>query len=358
MKKTRDSNMELLRLVAMLLIMVVHANFRALPKPDALAIAANPSSAFLQFLTEGFSIVGVNVFVMLSGWYGIRPRLVRFSELIFQVLFFGILCLGVEYIVSGQMPKGAVFSLLILDAGDYWFVKVYLALYLFAPVLNIFVEHATRRQFEQLLLAVFAFMFLFGWLFKATTWLGEGYSLPWFMSLYLLARYMRVHRPWFTQFSRGVDLTIYLGVVAFLTVAVFILRHYNLGGILYFYCCPVVVLGAMYLLLFFSKLPPSLWEGPGVGFINWLGISALSIYLTHSSSFIGSYYDEAIRHWFYSESRFTFVLYAALLIVGVFMGSILIDKVRLLVWQPVQRIIQRRNNETASSKKDDQEKFK
>ena len=105
MKKTRDSNMELLRLVAMLLIMVVHANFRALPKPDADMIAANPSSAFLQFMTEGFSIFGVNVFVMLSGWYGIRPRLSRFCELLFQLLFFGVLCLGVEYIVSDQLPS-------------------------------------------------------------------------------------------------------------------------------------------------------------------------------------------------------------------------------------------------------------
>ena len=101
MTKTRDSNMELLRIVAMLLLMVVHANFRALPKPDAAVIAAQPVSAFLQFLTEGFSIVGVNVFVMLSGWYGIRPRMVRFAELVFQLLFFGVICLGVDYAVSG-----------------------------------------------------------------------------------------------------------------------------------------------------------------------------------------------------------------------------------------------------------------
>ena len=337
--------MELLRLVAMLLIMVVHANFRALPKPDALAIAANPSSAFLQFLAEGFSIVGVNVFVMLSGWYGIRPRLVRFSELIFQVLFFGILCLGVECVVAGRVPSGAMLTVLMLDTNAYWFVKVYIALYLFAPVLNSFVEHASRRQFEQVLMAVFAFMFLFGWLFKATTWLGEGYSLPWFMSIYLLARYMRVHQPWFTQFRCRTDLAIYLGVVAFLTVAVFILRHYNLGGILYFYCCPVVVLGAMYLLLFFSKLPfPSSGEercpkgGVVATFINWLGISALSIYLTHSSNFLAKYYDGSIRQWFYSESRPTFILYAALLIVAVFFGSILIDKVRLALWHAIQRL--------------------
>ena len=336
MKKTRDSNMELLRLVAMLLIMVVHANFRALPKPDAAAIAACPSSAFLQFLAEGFSIVGVNVFVMLSGWYGIKPRLLRFSELIFQILFFGLLCLGVEYVVTGQIPSGAMLTVLMLEPNAYWFVKVYIALYLFAPVLNSFVEHATRRQFEWVLMAAFGFMFVFGWLFKATTWIGEGYSLPWFMCLYLLARYMRTYQPRFTQFSRTTDLFIYLGVVAFLTIAVFVLRHYNLGGVLYFYCCPLVVLGAMYLLLFFSKLPS--FGGAGGGFINWLGISALSIYLTHSSNFLGKYYDGYIRQWFYGESRLTFILYAALLILAVFFGSILLDKLRLLLWRALLKL--------------------
>ena len=32
--KQRDSNMELLRILAMVLVMVVHANFRALPVPS------------------------------------------------------------------------------------------------------------------------------------------------------------------------------------------------------------------------------------------------------------------------------------------------------------------------------------
>lgn len=334
-KKTRDSNMELLRIVAMLLIMIVHANFRALPMPDAEAVAANPSSAFLQFMVEAFTIVGVDVFVLLSGWYGIRPRLVRFTELLFQVVFFGILCLGVEYMVSGPQPPKAILSVFMLEANDYWFVKVYIGLYLFAPVLNSFVEHATQRQYEILLLSVFGFMFGLGWAFEATTWIRSGYSLPWFMCLYLLARYMQVYRPWFTRFSRWADLCLYLGVVAFLTIAVFIMRHYNLGGVLYFYNCPVVVLGAVYLLLFFSKLTLH------SRVVNWLAISALSIYLTHSSSFIGKYYDEMIRQWFYGESRFAFIADAALLIVAVFIGSILIDKVRLLLWQPVQQMMQK-----------------
>ena len=332
MKGKRDSNMELLRIVAMLLIMVVHANFRALPKPDAVAIAANPSSAFLQFMTEGFAIVGVNTFVLLSGWYGIRPRLSRFSELLFQVVFFGVICLSVSYLITKQITFNDVLTVFMLREGAYWFVQVYIALYLLSPVLNSFVEHATRRQFEVTLMGLFAFMFVLGWAFEAASWINSGHSLPWFLCLYLLARYMRLHRPWFTQFRRSVDMSIYLGVVLFLTVAVFIMRHYNLGGILYFYTCPLVVIGAMYLLLFFSKLTLH------SQIVNWLAVSALSIYLTHSSSFVGHYYDEAIRCWFYGESRMTFILYAALLIVAVFFGSILLDKLRLLLWHIIIRI--------------------
>ena len=334
--KTRDSNMELLRITAMLLIMVVHANFRALPKPDAVAIAAYPSSAFLQFMAEGFSIVGVDVFVMLSGWYGIRPRLVRFCELLFQLLFFGLLCLGIEYAVSGQMPSRAILTVLLLDPGAYWFVKVYIALYLLSPVLNAFAETASRRQFKTVLLTLLAFQFIYGWLQEATTWIQSGYSLSWFICLYLLARYMRLHQPWFTRFRRSTDLAIYLGVAAFLTVAVFILRHYNLGGILYYYNCPVVVVGAMYLLLFLSKLTLQ------SRLVNLTAISALAIYLTHSNSYLAKYYGVCIERWFYGESRPAFILYAFLLIVAVFVGSILTDKVRLMLWHPFQRILEKR----------------
>ena len=93
-RKTRDSNMELLRLTAMLLVMIVHASYRALPKPTPEGIAEDPVSLFLQIAVESFSVVGVNVFVMLSGWYGIRLRWSRLLELLFQVAFFAILCIG------------------------------------------------------------------------------------------------------------------------------------------------------------------------------------------------------------------------------------------------------------------------
>ncbi|MBQ9218839.1 MAG: acyltransferase family protein [Muribaculaceae bacterium] len=335
-KKVRDSNMELLRLVAMLLVLVVHANFRALPVPGYTHVHANPSSAFLMFLTEAFSIYGVDLFVMLSGWYGIRFKATRLAELLFQVLFFGLFAIGICAIFAPQELSHDVFSrLLMLGQNDYWFVKTYIALYLLSPVLNAFVEQATRRQLATVLIGFFAFQFIYGWAFESTRWLVAGYSLPSFISLYLLARFMRLHPMRWWQLNRWADLGIYLVVVAVLTVAMFVIKqHAGRGGALYFYICPLVILGSMHLLLFFSKL--SLRSRV----VNWLAISAFGAYLTQSSSFIGSrFYDQIILGWFNHEPRLRFIILTGLLIVSVFLGSILIDKVRLVLWKLVQRIV-------------------
>ena len=336
MTKTRQSNMELLRITAMLFILLIHATYRALPFPDSAAIEANASSSFLLLLSRSAFIMGVDLFVMLSGWFGIRPRLSRLSELLFQILFFGVLCLFVDYAVNGHLHlsvTNSVKSLLLLSEGSYWFIKCYLALYLFAPVLNAFVEHANKQEFTLVLCALFGFQFAFGWIFEATKWILAGYSLPFFMCLYLLARYMHVHQPRFTQFSRATDLAIYLGTVALVTITAFTLRHFNLGGFLFFYNSPTTILAATYLLLFFSKLRFT------SKVVNWLAVSTLAIYLTHSSDFLARYYDGAIRQWFYTETRTTFIFYAFLMITGVFFGSIFIDKLRLLLWKLLSRII-------------------
>ena len=83
-KKVRQSNVELLRIITMILVMIVHANFRALSAPTVADAVTTPTSVFLRFLTESFSIICVNVFVLISGWFGIHFNWKRFMEFLFQ----------------------------------------------------------------------------------------------------------------------------------------------------------------------------------------------------------------------------------------------------------------------------------
>ena len=332
-RKTRDSNMELLRLVAMLLIMMVHASYRALPKPTPGSIADDPLSALLQIGVESFTVVGVNVFVMLSGWYGIRLRWSRLLELLFQVAFVALLCLGAVCVATGSLPQGAALSVLMLNEGDYWFVKTYVALYLLSPVLNAFVQAASQRQMAVTLLSLFVFQWVYGWVFQSTAWLQNGFSLPSFACLYLLARYMSVYRPAFTRLSARADLALYVIICGLVAAALFVLKwQLDLGGVLLFYSSPTVIAAAAFLLLFFSKLS---LRSRGV---NWLASSALAVYLTHSNSYLCQYYDQAIRDWHADLSRPEFLLRCALLMAVVFFGSILIDKVRQVLWSLVLRL--------------------
>ena len=177
--RDRDSNMELLRIVSMLLVLVVHAGFRALSVPTPAEAVAAPGSTLLRFFSESASIICVNVFVLLSGWYGIRFRLLRLAEFLFQVLFFVVVGFALYSLLFGfpGFRFSVLSSLLLSDRWDYWFVKCYLGLYLFAPVLNAFAERVPRSAFRLFLVSFFLFQTVYGWLMPSGA--EPVWAYPW-----------------------------------------------------------------------------------------------------------------------------------------------------------------------------------
>lgn len=73
--RIRQSNMELLRLLAMFFVLALHANATAIQVPTADDIQAAPLSSFTRIFLEQATVVAVDVFVLISGWFGIRPTL-------------------------------------------------------------------------------------------------------------------------------------------------------------------------------------------------------------------------------------------------------------------------------------------
>ena len=71
-KLERDSNMELLRIVFMLLVMVCHADYMSLGGPSQSDILCNAGGTFTKIFIFAFSMVCVNGFILISGWYGIH----------------------------------------------------------------------------------------------------------------------------------------------------------------------------------------------------------------------------------------------------------------------------------------------
>ena len=86
--KVRESNIELLRNISMFMILVIHANFVALPKIGYEELMSNTTPSVVRYFIESIGIVAVNVFVLISGWFGVRPRTKSVLSFIYQILFF------------------------------------------------------------------------------------------------------------------------------------------------------------------------------------------------------------------------------------------------------------------------------
>ena len=331
MQKERLSNMELLRVVSMLFVLIQHANFLGIHAPSSIDLKEMPVPTFFRCYTEALTIVAVNVFVLISGWFGIHFSFKKLGSLCFQVLFFTIgfflffLLINPSEVLTVDKVKG-----IFLFNRDYWFVKAYIILFLISPVLNAFVEHATKKQFIWFLLSYYAFHTLYGWLMDASvSFTMNGTTGLSFIGLYMLGRYLRLYPLRITQLKRCYDFLIYLGAALVLCICNIILLHLgqniSVEGRLYSYASPIVILSSIYLLLFFSKISFT------SKIVNWIAASCFAVYLFHCNGFFFViFYRKMISQIYSSQYSLVGVI---LYVIFIYVVSILLDKVRLIIWK-------------------------
>ena len=326
----RDSNIELLRVLSMLLVLVVHASFKSLGVPNALEIQQDPISAFLRFTSESVSIVCVNVFVLISGWFGIVPKLNRFCEFLFQIIFYWILIyvLMVSFGKTQRICGSDVFEILKYDS--YWFVRAYLLLYIISPVLNSFVNNSQKNSIELFLFLFYTAQTIFGFIID-NRWFDNGYSPLSFMGLYILARYLRTYPCSFFNKKWNV-IQLYFFTMIILTFIAFLcsLHSFPYTMRLYNYSSPLVIILSVCFFYFFVDFRFS------NKFVNSIAVSCFSVYLLHTHPLLfDQYYLSLVRNLYIAEPRFCFLLYTLILMLLFFAISILIDKIRILLWKVI-----------------------
>lgn len=323
--KMRDSNMELLRITAMLLVLMVHACFMSLGVPTSADFHAAPTDTFFRLFSESISIICVNVFVLISGWYGIKAKISRMLAFLFQVYFLNVIVYYGMQAYGGGKPERLGMGSWVLLPAHYWFVKEYIILYIFTPVLNAFIDKTSKKQIGQFLVAFFIIQLI------VEFWLGghfiAGYSAISFMGIYVLARYLYLYPGKFTQLNKYIYLAMYLAATL-ATTAIALLMVIKSGnvGCFYNYNSPFVIFASVCILLFFSKI--SIHSK----IINWAAISCFAAYVIHCSPTFISTYLTTIKEWYDKESTIIFLSYTTLWIAGVFIISILLDKIRIWVW--------------------------
>lgn len=334
--KKRDSNIELLRIISMFLVLMTHACYLSIGSPTKMEITASIGSAFTRAFCEGLTDVCVNVFILISGWFGIKTKLSRLLELVFQVLFISLVVYLILRILglTTRMSLDGWVKWLFIKNNVYWFVRAYLVLYVFAPVLNAFISNSDREHVKFFLVAFFVLVLIYGF-YDSEGWFAGGYSPLLFMWLYVLARFMKLYPNKFVLLEKNNYFFIYVSTIVFAAIGSLALTFYVGKGetVLFLYSSPFILLSSICFFLFFTKI--SFYSS----FINWVSISCFAAYLVHCSPcFFRPYYVDLISGWYNTVPIWMFVFYTSSLILGIFIFSILLDKIRILIWNSILKL--------------------
>lgn len=139
----RCSNFELMRLICMFGIIAMHS---------CSFLFINPSKGMLLELDAINTVfnTGVSLFVLISGYFGIKTEAKKIFTFLIQVLFCLILSFIVVSIVNDSFSlKYCVYSFIPSILNEYWFATSYLVLMILAPILNKAANHFNQSSFKK-----------------------------------------------------------------------------------------------------------------------------------------------------------------------------------------------------------------
>lgn len=329
-RSERVSGMEALRMLSMFMVLVLHADYAALGLPEAREAADSAWSVVARIGFEQLSLVAVNSFVLISGWFGIRTTLCGVASLCFQVVWCAAVALAVAAIF---FTVGDVRTALtpFIPGYCHWFIRSYLGLMILAPVLNAFCERATVRQLAAVTAAFFLFEVIYGWVIGSDGF-ARGYSVLSFIGLYLLGRLASAGQ--WNRFGAARWVTLYLACSAVATAAseIFLMTSGSIPDALNAYDSPLCIGGALGLTMAFAC---GRWRSK---WVNACAASVLAVYLLHFNPLLFSHYLGVCRDLFAAYDGIAAGVMIGLFLLGVFAASLIADLPRRLLWKRLSRL--------------------
>lgn len=193
--KTRVSNIELLRILCALSVILHHLLVHGLHIYDASLGFGNYPWGYS--LINQMCYVSVNVFILISGFFSIKFSWRKLLHLYLVCATVGGLCfLFHRVIIDGaRFGRSALLDLIVYNAlfpfsnETSWFITVYVYLFLLAPFINVALAHLSMNEFKYLLIALIAISCYFGW-FWSNRVNPMGFCLMQFITMYVFGAFV------------------------------------------------------------------------------------------------------------------------------------------------------------------------
>ena len=323
-KCNRDTKFELLRIIAMILIILHHYSYHG----GLLDSHVEGINKYIGIFIALGGKIGVNLFVLISGYFLIKSkfRIKKVFELILQVYFYSILLMIINLLLNNNVTKEMIINSLLPFVNLYWFFKVYILLYLFSPCINKIIRKLSKIEYASLIGVLFIIICVISPLLKIK-FLGNIYFC--FLLMYLIGGYIRVFDFKFQTIWDKQLINISMIIILFLIN----LQIYQLVPLQYFKYnlrisetfLPVVIIS---IITFVSFKQIKMKESK---IINSIAGASFAAYLLHDNTyFMNIIWKLILRNDIFFYSNFVILIFHIIFSVFIiYFAGYVIEKIRL-----------------------------
>ena len=346
----RDSNFELMRIIAMIYIVIFHVILHG-----NLMYTSQGGYRYLVMFIYSLTVIHVNSFILLTGYFQCEKD-IKASKIItlnnaswfYRILFLAIATFSGIKLLSPVTKIEKMRMLLPIDYGMYWYINVYLILYIISPILNITINNMNKKQhFNTILILIFLYSIIPTLTAEGAIYTSAGRSVAIFILLYFIGAYIKKYPLENNKYLAGINKTkmFTISLIGYLICAVIGLMSFTMninlsnygigmneiskifGSLFSNYGSPIIILQTIFFFYMFKSI--SLKSK----LINHIAKCTIGIYLVHENLFV--------RNNLYSylgipELQITTLiplLKILALAVGLFIIGLIVESIRLIIFK-------------------------
>lgn len=338
-RKIRTSNLELLRIIAMFMIMFLHYSNRS----GGTSSQNTFNYVFSVFVGTG-GRTAVNIFVIIGSWFLIdgKFKVDRIIRIWIEVFTYVIILTIISLNYFNPFNNGMFLELaycLPLSSAPLWFPAYYIGLLIISPFLNLAIINMSKNIYKSLICV------LLFWETVLPTFLPFFHrfynELIWLICLYLIVGYLkRFPINFFNSKKNCIITTSIIYVMLFVYYLAFplinnklpILSSMGLSSDYYrghMECIPALLM-SLSIFYIFKNI-----EIRNNKTINTVASSTFAAYIIHETpKFCDILWNDILKAEQFVDNIY-FPAYSIIVVILVFISCVIIDKLRLKIMNPI-----------------------
>lgn len=348
LKEKRNTNIEMLRIISMIMIVLSHYTVHSGIDKSMLPLGIN------RYLFEIFELgnIGVIIFVMITGYFSVQNKgkvnVVKILKIYFQVAFYSLsiylifVLMGIEKFSYNTL----ITCIFPITFKQYWFVTTYVILMIMTPYLNIVIDKLDKKEYLKLIIFSLIVVSIIPFFTNQTFANNE---ITEFILFYLIGGYLRKHAIKVNK--KQYVLLIFVIAILLGSVLIFdvLETKYNIFVVNSTYLFRrkspfAIVLSAILINIFANKKQYT------NKLLNTISMCTFGIYLLHDNDFVRKIlWTSVIKVKNYASSKYL-LIHIIVSVIIVFVSCMIIEWLRINTVEKCTNKILNKHQENINNK--------